>query len=207
MTIHDQTPDATTSPTINRIFPGGRDGAHRGLSDWYDTGEKALVEALARGPGYAWTTGWYSSKHEIASANITSDGEDRLHIEVSVSDDFDTVGQASREIAWTDDLDKIRSEITSTWENAEENQRDNRVYIFFSVGRENRWEETIVLPVGDGHLYEQPPGDNYHQWGWQEEPSSVPDDVRAKLLAWAEAWDGSETNFTVGEWRIRARED
>lgn len=44
------------------------DGAHRGLSDWYDEKEAALRAALEA--HLPFDTGWYGSKHEIASARI-----------------------------------------------------------------------------------------------------------------------------------------
>ena len=48
------------------------DGSHHGLTNWYPKVEAAIVEALAAGQPF--TTGWYGSKKEIASARITYTG-------------------------------------------------------------------------------------------------------------------------------------
>ena len=70
------------------------DGAHGGLSDWYEEHEAALKAALdAHAP---FDTGWYSSKKEIASARIRSDDGVRIKVDASVSDDFDTDGRGYR---------------------------------------------------------------------------------------------------------------
>lgn len=88
----------------------GVDGSHWGLADWYPELEEAIQKAVNRGPGYEWTTGWYGSKKEIASANITC-AKRELHIEVSISDDFDTPGYGDKLIPHTRDLDVIREAI------------------------------------------------------------------------------------------------
>jgi hypothetical protein len=182
-------------------------GSHRGLTDWYDENEQALKTALQRGPSHVWTTGWYSSKHEIASAKITADGDGYLTVEASVTDDFDTPGMSSSTIPWTDDLETIAAQIDQTWQAAEKDREANQPYVGFSVGRGSRWEETLILPSGDGFHYDTPPGDNYHEWGWQRESDELTDDVREKLLAWADegGWyaNGKDASFTVGEWTIR----
>ena len=188
------------------------DGAHCGLTDWYPPLEAAITAALARGKGYAWTTGWYGSKKEIASACITQrNGE--ITVEVSVSDDFDTPGRGERMIRFTNNLDRIRDAITAAWEEAEGDQRDNRVYAGFSVGRGDRWEFTIILPVGDGHRMDVPPGDNYHCWGWQdveggeERPAAIPAAAAERLVSWAERFLGGgakRRKFTNAGWTITA---
>lgn len=188
------------------------DGAHCGLTDWYEPLEAAITAALDRGKGYAWTTGWYASKKEIASACITHrDGE--IAVEVSVSDDFDGSGLGWKTIRFTTDLDRIRAAIDAAWQAAEGDQRDNRCYAGFSVGRGEKWEYTLVLPHGDGCFMDEPPGDNYHRWGWQEvedgeeRPAEIPAEVAAKLLAWAEKNTyATAANRTIGGWTIRAWE-
>ena len=44
------------------------DGAHCGLSDWYEEGEAELTAVITERVPF--DTGWYSSKKEIASARI-----------------------------------------------------------------------------------------------------------------------------------------
>jgi len=220
---------ATAEFTVERARPSSghaeelprtwNDGAHCGLTDWYPELEAAITAALARGKGYAWTTGWYSSKKEIASACITQrDGE--ITVEASVSDDFDTSGRGKRTIRFTKNLDRIRDAITAAWEEAEGDQRDNRVYAGFSVGRGDQWEYTLILPAGDGYLMDSPPGDYYHRWGWQEieegedRPAGISAEDAESLLAAAHRFIDGEVPIRKGwqvtcgdEWTIRAWED
>lgn len=185
------------------------DGAHCGLTDWYPELEAAIVEALARGKrAPAWTTDWYGSKKEIASARITC-AVGQITVEVSVSDDFDTEGRGEVTIPFTANLDKIRAAVDAAWDNASDEQRENRVYQGYSVGRGKRWEFTVIVPVGL-HL-DVPPGDNYHRWGWQEvedgedHPAAIPAKTAQSLLDWARAGDGERR--TIGGWTIRRWED
>jgi hypothetical protein len=187
------------------------DGAKWGVSDWYEELEAAITAALARGKSYAWTTGWYSSKKEIMSACVSQRGGE-IAVEVSVSDDFDTEGRGKRTIRFTKNLDRIREALDAAADAAESDRKDNQTYIGFSVGRGDRWEYTLVLPIGEGHEMYMPPGDNYHRWGWQEvedgeeHPAEVPSAVAAKLLAWAEDPMVEVGSKTVGEWTIRTWE-
>lgn len=214
---------ATVEFTVERTRPSGgyaeelprtwNDGAHCGLTDWYPELEAAITAALARGKGYAWTSGWYSSKKEIASACIGQSGGE-ITVEVSVSDDLDTAGRGERTIRFTKNLDRIRAAITAAWEEAEGDQRDNRAYAGFSVGRGDKWEFTMILPVGIGHEMDTPPGDNYHRWGWQEvedgedRPAEIPAKVAASLLRWAQdPMHEAGMKYTVGGWTIKAWED
>ena len=154
------------------------DGSHRGLADWYPEFEAALVAELDRGSGAAWDSGWYASKHELASARIWSAGDGRIYADASVSDDFDTEGVSGVDIPFTADLDEIRAAVDLAWEGANANQRDNAPYEGFKVlDRRGRWVETIIVPQGWGHEMPTPPGDNYHRWGWQGD-GVVPKRVR-----------------------------
>jgi hypothetical protein len=159
------------------------DGSHCGLTDWYPDLEKTIKMALKRKKG--WTTGWYASKKEIASANISMDNDGSLLLQVSVSDDFDTEGTASVIIDHTEDLDVIREELDRTWDLANQNQRDNRTYIGYAVGarkgnkRLNYLETYLVGTDGS----DSPPGDNYHDWGWQGEIKGMTKKDRIKLAA------------------------
>lgn len=189
------------------------DGSKWGVSDWYESLEAAITAALARGKGYAWTTGWYGSKKEIASACVTQRGGE-ITVEVSVSDDFDTEGRGERTIRFTKNLDRIREALDSAYADADRDRRDNEVYAGFSVGRDGKWEFTLILPVGDGHLMDAPPGDNYHRWGWQEvedgeyHPAEIPAAVAEKLKQWAEdPMSEPGMKHTVAGWTVKAWED
>ena len=189
------------------------DGSKWGVSDWYETLEAAITAALARGKEYAWTTGWYGSKKEIASACVTQRGGE-ITVRASVSDDFDTEGNGERTIQFTKNLDRIREALDGAYADARGDRRDNEAYAGFSVGRGCQWEFTLILPVGDGHLMDAPPGDNYHRWGWQEveegedRPGEVPAGVAENLHRWAESHlSDSTVKYTVAGWTIKAWED
>ena len=171
---------------------GSGDGAHCGLGDWYPEKEKALAAALKSSKPF--DTGWYASKKEIASARIHRDGKD-VHVEVSVSDDFDTYGMGRALVFGADPkgLEQVREAIYRAWSEAEENQKDNRSYAGYSVIRwsteipkwrkaknvyprerrkrypkkESSWVETYIVNISE---MDSPPGDNYHFWGWQSDP-------------------------------------
>ena len=195
---------------IDELPRAWHDGAHSGLSDWYEPLEAAITAALARGKSYAWTTGWYASKKEIASACITQCGGE-ITVRVSVSDDFDTEGMGEQTIRFTKNLEKIRAAITAAWEEAEDHQKDNRAYMGFSVGRDGKWEHTLVLPMGYGHDMDAPPGDNYHRWGWADEeagvehPAAIPAEVAKQIVAWAEQCEFGEQTV-IGGWTVKAWE-
>lgn len=187
----------------------GCDGSHRGLADWYDDLERGIVLALAQGPKFQWTTGWYSSKHEIACAKISGSGSGMLCVEASVSDDFDTEGCGQTFIPHTQDLDEIRQAIYKAWDEACENKRDNEMFAGYSViGKSenmnwNGWIETYLKPQGDGWYLDEPPGDNYFEWGWQNEAVDIPDDVREALRKWADENDEGEfeyKGYTIKPW-------
>lgn len=157
----------------------GADGSHRGLSDWYEDVEAALVAHLARGAGAVWTSEWWTSKHECASACITSD-KSGLLVEACVSDDFDDSGHAVVEIPWTADIDVVRDAVDVAYCEAEHMLRDNGTVAMFKVTRRGKWIETFLLPQGDGWALSAPGGDYYHHWGFQGD-SRVPVRVRKRL--------------------------
>ena len=172
------------------------DGAHRGLGDWYDKIEEGIKKAL-RGKG-DWTTGWYSSKHEIASARITRVGKE-ITVEVSVSDDFDTPGLAETTIKATRDIEKVRAAIYPTWDQAIENQKENRLWAMYSIHKDGGWIETYVMPVGMGAELDCPPGDAYHKWGWQGE-CKMPKKTREKL---EDGMQSYKPEVKVGKWTAK----
>lgn len=194
-----------------------RDGAHCGLTDWYPEIEKGIQKALNGKKD--WTTGWYSSKKEIASAKITRIGRE-IEIEVSVSDDLDTNGLGREKIPFTKDIEKIKKAIYAAWDLSEKDQEDNRCYIGFSILREKKvhavyeggepkgktfiqesWVETYLKNI-EG--LDDPPGDNYHTWEWQGE-CKIPKDVKKALGNWAENYelDQEEREFSYKGWKIK----
>ncbi len=202
------------------------DGAHCGLADWYPNKEAALRKAIAaKGP---FTTGWYGSKKEIASACISRGPTGIYVIETSVSDDFDTPGNGTRvfkckEGSTVDQIiERIKKEIYPAWDAAEEDQKENRLYTGFKVlhnvkhhsvyyGHEPQgkatialgWVETYIRNEDDTGMLETPPGDNYHRWGWQMD-RSMPKAIRARLERFALSW---REGLTVKGWTIEPWKD
>jgi hypothetical protein len=181
------------------------DGSHWGLTDWYEPLERGIKAALRKGPKHTWTTGWYGSKKEIASCRISNIGNGLLTVEVSVSDDFDTVGLGDSCFPFTKDLEFIRKRIDSAWDRANANQKGNHCYRGFKVlakrrvygiyiggkpqGRavmRDRWIATYIQPAGEGYSMDTPPGDNYYRWGWQE-TGGMPSNVKRAFTRWIES--------------------
>jgi hypothetical protein len=168
------------------------DGAHCGLADWYPEIEAGIVTALNMGPDAGWSTGWYGSKKEIASCRITH-GCGRMEIEVSVSDDFDTQGIGYESIGHTEDLEVIRKAIYSAWDQASDDQKDNREYAMYIIGKEGQdgnrinWIGTYLMDTSDFGT-DTPPGDYYHQWGWQEETDEIPEATLKRLESAIHDW-------------------
>ena len=179
-------------------------GAHCGLTDWYPECEAALQAAIdARQP---FDTGWYSSKKEIASARIWSDGE-TITAEVSVSDDFDTEGTGEAFTnAWT--LESVADTVMSAWDQASENKTDNEAYTGFSIhDATGAWIECYVMGNGE---YDTPPGDYYHWWGWQHDEKDdvgipdprIPAEAVMAFEEFVNDWE-RPTELTVSGWTIR----
>lgn len=186
------------------VFQRG-DGAHRGLSDWYSENEAALKAALdAHIP---FDTGWYGSKHEIASARIRSTDGHTIKVEASVSDDFDTEGRGSNATTeWT--LEAVAEAVAAAWDEADENRANNAPYVGFSIhDSTGSWIETYLLSVGE---YDTPPGDNYYWWGWQHDEQDeigvpnpcIPAAAVAAFEEYASKGDWS-ASLTVSGWTIR----
>lgn len=208
------------------------DGAHCGLADWYSDIEQGIVQALNQGPEFEWTTGWYSSKKEIANCCIAN-AQDGITIKVSVSDDFDTVGKSEKVIQHTTDLDVIRRTIYEVWDEASSDQEDNREYVGYSIFTEiethsmyiggvpqgkpvktQGWVETYLKPnpnkSNDDFYFgfecelDGPPGDCYEDWGFQNE-YEIPDDIKTQLAQWAESNEDGE--FSIGGFTIKPWKD
>ena len=190
-----------------KAFQNG-DGAHCGLSDWYDDGEAELKAALEAHEPF--DTGWYSSKKEIATARIHSDDGVTIKVEASVSDDFDTEGIGYVSITeW--DIDAVAQAIDQAWDKADEDQEGNAPYTGFRLMKDGRCVEYYIL--GDG-TYDTPPGDHYYWWGWQHDegeegqglpPPDLPLPAAAAFENWAQRWvyeQTKETSCVIGAWSI-----
>lgn len=183
---------------------GSRDGSKWGLSDWYPDIERGIQRALkCKRP---WTTGWYASKKEIASACISSDGK-ALTVQVSVTDDFDTEGKAVRSNVPLD-IDALRGAIDEAWEAAEEDRFANARYVGWSVHkRTKKGGGCIDYFIVDIDGLDHPPGDSYYHWGWQESddegktPSFKIPKKTAQQLA-NHAMSFKTMPFRVGVWEI-----
>jgi hypothetical protein len=180
------------------------DGAHCGLGDWYPEKEQALEKAIAQDP-MSFDTGWYASKKEIASARIYSSNCETINVEVSVSDDFDTNGMGFASTS-KKSLEAIREAIYEAWDEAEKDQKGNRQYMGFSISEDNCWIETYLFNSGG---LDTPPGDDYYQWGFQDE-SNIPQKHRDALETWVKRYVSGRTktkSFKSGKWTIRPWQD
>ena len=185
------------------------DGAHRGLSDWYPEKEAALRAAIDTHASF--DTGWYGSKHEIASARIRSDDGQTIKVEASVSDDFDTEGRGvNTTTKWT--LEAVAAAVYAAWDEAVEDKKNNEPYVGFSIhDSTGAWIETYILSAGE---YDTPPGDNYYWWGWQHDEKDevgipdprIPADAVAAFEDYVSTGNWSE-ELTVSGWTIRPWRD
>lgn len=213
---------------------GSGDGAHCGLTDWYEDKEAALKAALESGQPF--DTGWYSSKKEIASARISSDGQ-LVFIQVSVSDDFDTEGMGEATIPAPASLEAVAQAISRAWEEAEGDQKDNQQYAGYSLihhttripewrraehsfPRETRKRyptkvpqclDYFIVPAGDYDYSVPPPGDNYSFWGWQndvegEGANCVDEGIPPSTVAKFEefATQLESGSLRIGDWEIKS---
>ncbi len=173
----------------------GLDGSHRGLTDLYPEGEIALRDALADKPDFI--TEWWGSKHEIASARVFR-GSGQVTVEASVSDDFDTPGRGERTGEW-DTLEQVLKAIDLAWDDAIQDQKENRCYDGFSILKGNSWVETLILPRGDGLYFDSPPGD-YYEWYWQGD-FEIPETVKTFFMAMAhEGQTVEKDGFILEPW-------
>jgi len=174
-------PDIDSLPEIDM---GARcDGAKWGLADWYPEVSDRIEDALKNNTCRTWTTGWYGSKKEIASARISRINK-KIVIEASVSDDFDTNGYGRVDIPHTTDLGKLKTAIDQAHDVAE-NDRERNLPVELWAIKENGevWVETFLRhrPV---HCWdcerETPPGDCYHEWGFQGD-TDLPEEIKTAI--------------------------
>ena len=185
------------------------DGAHCGLTDWYEENEEALKAALDTHAPF--DTGWYSSKKEIASARIRSSDGQTIKVEVSVSDDFDTEGSGSNTTTeWT--LEAVAAAVDAALGEADEDRKNNEPYVGFSIhDSTGAWIETYILSAGE---YDTPPGDYYYWWGWQYDEKDevgipdplIPADAVSAFEAYVKHGNWSE-ELTINGWTIRPWRD
>ena len=206
------------------------DGAKWGVGDFYDDFEAELVRALRE--EIVFDTGWYSVKKEIQSAHIWRVGG-RLHVEVSVSNDFDEEAtmdghlvlpeffqnpEAIDEAAIDSVLTALKAELDKTLAAAEE-MRDGQSGIrMFIIGQDQGpgmfpWQYTFLLDTSL-HGADVPSGDNYHRWGWQEVetdddqdasafPTEMPRETADKIKAAVLEDDLPDEGIAIDGWRVR----
>lgn len=162
------------------VFQHG-DGAHWGLADWYPDKEEALKQALLSKEDF--TTGWYGSKKEIASARISLN-EDIIKVEVSVSDDFDTEGYGMTEIPYTTDFVLIEDAIHDAWGEAIEKQKGNSTVELWTILKDGRWIETYLFDPFD-RAVKIPPAMNTMNGDFKEIATALP--IRKKLISKTES--------------------
>ena len=192
-----------TIPAFRECF----DGAKWGVSDFYDRTYDGLIAALQSGD--AFDTGWYGVKKEIESGRVyrpvaAPDGMDII-CEVSVSNDFDTEGYGSvvvNVVPYEDTEELFRrvcEALDAARDEARENQRDNEPVEMWSIHDKNgAWVETYLRDVS-GFGYDEPPGDNYHRWGFQGY-SVIPRPIRRALESGI--YNG-ESPVVVGEFTVK----
>lgn len=196
---------------VLKAFSQG-DGAHCGLSDWYADGEAELIAALAAHEPF--DTDWYSSKKEIASARIWSMDGKTIRVAVSVSDDFDTIGEGESYASWS--IEKIQWAIQDAWAEAEKDQEANAEYVGFRINKhsdKSSCVEYYLVDIGWGEST-SPPGDCYHWWGWQHDQNSdgegtpdprIPTSTVVAFEKWAMSWCNGKTKektLRIGEWEM-----
>jgi hypothetical protein len=193
---------------MKKLFDGFYDAAKWGVSDFYEDCEKALKDAIEAGEPF--DTGWYSVKKEIQTGRVRYNGE-TITCEASCSDDFDTPGhgEATAKIGESTEetFDNIVAALDTAIDEADENRKDNQVYIGYAIGKidENgertNWIETYIQPVEAGLFLNTPPGDYYYKWGWQEEAKEIPQKIRKAFKKFIEETYGAESAI-CGGWRI-----
>jgi hypothetical protein len=171
-----------------------RDGTHAGPSDFYPETQDQILRALRS--GNAFDTGWMSCKKKSLSSRLRHDGVGGLTCEVSISNDFDDEGTGTGTVDFAVDGPKTDEEWLKLVETgmakahaaAAQDQKDNASVEMFTVGRVNdegkrvNWVETYLQDrYPHGFPLDTPPGDYYHQWGWQGETDEIPAEVLEKL--------------------------
>jgi hypothetical protein len=176
-----------------------------GASDFYPDKEAELCAALASGKPF--DTGWGGCKKEICSSRVSFDGK-TITCEVSVSDDFDTEGLGSVSIPAPATFDQVETALDQAACSADENRDDNADYTGFSIHRgddKGPWVETYIAQRSDMAGYmDCPPGDNYDQWGFQDETDEISAEDRETMENYivAHQFDVDFAPFVCGNWTV-----
>lgn len=179
-----------------------------GASDWYDDKRTELIAAITSGKCF--DTGWHGCKKEILSTCISRvDGI--VECSVSVSDDFDTEGTGTVTLTVEPGespettLERMEKALDEAHAQANQCRKDNQVYRGFSVtDKTGSWVETYVQAWEGSEYYSQPPGDEYHRWGWQKDGAKIPAKTREKLEDWACSYlEGQQGSLTIGQWTTK----
>lgn len=191
---------------FSKEFKSG-DFTHRGAGDFYADKEKELLNAIeSRKP---FDTGWGSCKHKILTCQIICDGEGGFTCSVSVSDDFDTEGMGTVDLSCDGEtagktLEAIQQALYEAHGLAQDDQTDNQVYRGFKIlNDKGSWVETYIQRWNGSEYMDQPPGDNYHQWGFQEESDEISEAAKEKLEDYTNSYKkGEPDSFTFEGWTI-----
>jgi hypothetical protein len=147
-----------------------------------------------------------------------------IYCEVSVTDDFDTEGFGCHvlendniDLEFSDEaLKAVLQGLDSAADVAEQDRRDNAVFAGFTIGKTDdkgeriNWLYSYIAPIGDGHFMDEPPGDYYHSWGWEDcrgsEDDDLPEDVKNVFETFIDnylqgVWVGDHHDTCQG-WRI-----
>lgn len=159
------------------------DMTHWGAGDFYARVEPEIVAALESGKPF--DTGWRGCKKEILSSRLSCDGA-TVFCEASVSDDFDTSGSGKIDVIVPTTLKQVQAALSKAATLAEKERDANADYTGFSIHRgdaDGPWEETYIARRSDMALLymDQPPGDEYHQWGFQDTVDDIPTETKEAL--------------------------
>ena len=176
--------------TFSTAFSSGHLVKH-GASDFYQSKQVELTQALASGRPF--DTDWHGCKHECLSVRVAYDGDASYTCQVSVTDDMDTegIGTIERALNTPATLDDVAGWLNQAWTEAQEQQGENADYTGFSIHEgtaDGAWVETYLAKRSDLALMymDTPPGDNYQQWGFQDETDRIPAAVKSALGSYIE---------------------
>lgn len=171
-----------------------------GPFELYEDHEK-LLKLVLEDDIKQWDTGWAGCKKEIVSFRAARDG-DEVVCQASCSDDFDTEGNGgvvihldARETFqgdWVEhSYERILEGLGEAWGQGVDDRKENEVYQGYSIHFLLKPEdtsgpsvETLILAKDPG--YDEPPGDNYSEWGFQGE-TELPQYLKDWIERWA--WD------------------
>jgi hypothetical protein len=182
-------------------FPCG-DMTKWGASDFYEDKAEEIKKAIAS--GLPFDTGWGGCKKEILSSRVSFDGK-KFICQVSVSDDFDTEGMGRESFESYNNeainFSNIVKSLDLAADGADENLKENAPYRGFKLLWRGGWHETYIQAKCD-YPGKEPPGDNYHQWGFQGETEDLTEEEKEKIEDWIMGWPDKNEVFEIGEWKV-----